>query len=263
MKHLTPILVLALLLAACGQETQEAKPAGPHPDEGKVLEKIDVPNYTYIRTVRLGKEIWVAAPTTMVEVGDQVIVPEGMPMRDYPSETLNRTFEVLYMVSAVQVVGREQAGMPAGHPGGMPGVPEGHPDIGQGPKPGAQPMPGVGGTPEEHTKPGDVTIDTATEKAAGGYTVEEIYKSKTDLKDKTVILRGKVVKFSPEIMGKNWLHVQDGTGGAGTNDMTVTSAARAKVGDTVLVKGKLSLDRDFGFGYKYALIVEDAEVTVE
>ena len=78
-----------------------------------------------------------------------------------------------------------------------------------------------------------------------------------------VILRGKVVKFNPEIMGKNWLHVQDGTGEKGMNDLTITSAARAKVGDTVLVKGKLVLDRDFGFGYKYALIIEDAEVTVE
>ena len=119
MKQLTPILALLVALAACGKEERPAQPAGPHPDEGKVLEKIDVPNYTYIRTVRLGKEIWVAAPTTVVEVGDQVIVPEGMPQRNYHSETLNRTFDRLYMVSGVQVVGREQ---PAGQPGAMPPV---------------------------------------------------------------------------------------------------------------------------------------------
>ena len=261
MKQLTPILALLVALAACGKEEQPAQPAGPHPDEGKVLEKIDVPNYTYIRTVRLGKEIWVAAPTTVVEVGDQVIVPEGMPQRNYHSETLNRTFDRLYMVSGVQVVGREQ---PAGNPGGMPAMPEGHPPIGgAGPTAEGGSMPSGAGGAEQHTQPGEVTIETKPEKAEGGYTVEEIFQSKADLKDKTVILRGKVVKFNPEIMGKNWMHVQDGTGAKGTNDITVTSAARAKVGDTVLIKGKLSLDRDFGFGYKYALIIEDAEVTVE
>jgi hypothetical protein len=260
-KQLIPVLALLVLIAACGKEEQSSQPTGPHPDEGKVLEKIDVPNYTYIRTVRLGKEIWVAAPTTVVEVGDQVIVPEGMPQRNYHSETLNRTFDRLYMVSGVQVVGREQPSMPSGHPGGMPGMPEGHPPVG--PSGGSDLKPALTGGAEQHTKPGKVTIDTKTEKAAGGYTVAEVFASKADLKDKMVILRGKVVKFNPEIMGKNWLHVQDGTGEKGTNDITVTSAASAKVGDTVLVKGKLSLDRDFGFGYKYALIIEDAEVTVE
>jgi hypothetical protein len=152
--------------------------------------------------------------------------------------------------------------MPSGHPGGMPGMPEGHPPIGPEGQAGGE-APTASSTPEQHTKPGNVTIDTKTEKAEGGYSVAEIFASKADLKDKMVILRGKVVKFNPEIMGKNWLHVQDGSGETGTNDITVTSAARAKVGDTVLVKGKLSLDRDFGFGYKYALIIEDAEVTVE
>jgi hypothetical protein len=78
-------------------------------------------------------------------------------------------------------------------------------------------------------------------------------------------LRGKVVKFSPQIMGKNWLHIQDGTGDAtaGTNDLTVTTAADAQVGDTVLVTGMVTLDKDFGYGYKYNVIVEDAKIDVE
>ena len=225
MKQLTPILALLVLIPACGKEETSAQPTGPHPDEGKVLEKIDVPNYTYIRTVRLGKEIWVAAPTTVVEVGDQVIVPEGMPQRNYHSETLNRTFDRLYMVSGVQVVGREQPSMPSGQPGGMPGMPEGHPPIGPEGQLGGE-APATASTPDQHTKPGKVTIETKTEKAEGGCSVAEIFASKADLKDKMVILRGKVVKFNPEIMGKNWLHVQDGSGEAGSNDITVTRIAR-------------------------------------
>jgi hypothetical protein len=71
------------------------------------------------------------------------------------------------------------------------------------------------------------------------------------------------VKYNGGIMGKNWLHIRDGSGQEGNNDLTVTTDAPAKVGDTVLVKGKVSTDRDFGGGYKYPVIVEDAKVTVE
>ena len=74
-----------------------------------------------------------------------------------------------------------------------------------------------------------------------------------------------MVKFNQQIMGKNWLHIRDGSGEADakTNDLTVTTGVTAKVGDTVLVTGKLVLDKDFGYGYKYAVIIEDAKVTVE
>ncbi len=74
-----------------------------------------------------------------------------------------------------------------------------------------------------------------------------------------------MVKFTPRIMGKNWLHLQDGSGdtAAGTHDLTVTTNVTAKVGDTVLISGAVTLDKDFGEGYKYDVIIEDAKVTVE
>jgi len=102
-------------------------------------------------------------------------------------------------------------------------------------------------------------------KAEGGVTVEELFAGKANLSGKEIVLRGKVVKFNPQIMGKNWLHVHDGSGDANahTNDLTITTDVPAKVGDTVLVKGKVILDKDFGYGYKYDVIIEDAKVTVE
>ena len=71
------------------------------------------------------------------------------------------------------------------------------------------------------------------------------------------------MKFNGGILGKNWLHVRDGSGAEGTNDLTVTTDAVVKVGDLVLVTGILASDRDFGGGYKYALIVENAQVVVQ
>jgi hypothetical protein len=101
-------------------------------------------------------------------------------------------------------------------------------------------------------------------KADGGKTVAEVFAEKDQLAGQPVLVRGKVVKSNPDIMGKNWLHVRDGSGVEGTNDLTVTTAgAVPDVGDTVVVKGVLALNKDFGMGYEYDVIVEDAEVTVE
>ncbi len=100
-------------------------------------------------------------------------------------------------------------------------------------------------------------------KAEGGKSIAEIYAAKAELGGKPVKVRGKVVKYNANIMGKNWLHIQDGTGTAGSNDLTVTTTAQTNVGDTVLVTGTVSANRDFGSGYKYGLIIEDANVTVE
>ena len=100
-------------------------------------------------------------------------------------------------------------------------------------------------------------------KPAGGKTVQEVYQEKANLNGKRVTLRAKVVKYNGEILGKNWLHLRDGTGTEPADDLTVTTQAKAKVGDTVLVEGIVRLDKDFGSGYKYDLIIEDAKVKVE
>jgi hypothetical protein len=100
-------------------------------------------------------------------------------------------------------------------------------------------------------------------KPKGGKTVQEVYQEKAALNGKRVTLRGKVVKYNEAIMGKNWLHLRDGTGKDPTNDLTVTTQAKAKVGDTVLVEGTVTLDKDLGAGYKYDVMIEDAKVKIE
>lgn len=127
-------------------------------------------------------------------------------------------------------------------------LPEGHPKIGeQGSGKGTAPK-----------------IDfSKIVKPQGGKTVREVYQEKANLNGKRVTLRAKVVKYNGEILGKNWLHLRDGTGTEPANDLTVTTQAKTKVGDTVLVEGIVRLDKDFGSGYRYDLIIEDAKVKVE
>jgi len=95
---------------------------------------------------------------------------------------------------------------------------------------------------------------------ANAYTVAELMAQTAKLKDKSVRVSGKVVKFNGSIMGKNWLHLQDGTGAAGANDILVTSAAMAKVGDVVTAAGTLRTNKDFGAGYTYKVLIEEAEL---
>jgi hypothetical protein len=91
-------------------------------------------------------------------------------------------------------------------------------------------------------------------------TVEAIHTGKAELKGKIVKVHGKVVKVNNNIMKRNFLHIQDGTGGKGTNDVTVTSNQTANVGDEVTVTGRVVLNRDFGFGYLYPILLEQATI---
>ncbi len=108
---------------------------------------------------------------------------------------------------------------------------------------------------------GPIKVEKA--KGADAYIVSETYENAAKLDRKTVVVRGKVVKVSKGIMGKNWVHLRDGSGdqGKGTNNLVVTTQDEPKVGDVATAKGTLYKDKDFGAGYKYAVIVEEATVT--
>ena len=100
--------------------------------------------------------------------------------------------------------------------------------------------------------------------AAGASTlsIANLYKDSAKLKGKKVSITGKVVKVNNNIMKRNFLHIQDGSGDmkTGTNDVTVTSDQTANIGDTVTVTGTVAVDTDFGFGYKYPLLIEKSTV---
>lgn len=247
MKTRTTFVLCAatLLAAACGsnyeapppqsgagQVAPAESPAGTLPGTGKVLETMNAGGYTYVNVDLGGTPVWAAGPEVEVNVGDTVSLPQGMAMRGYHSKTLDRTFDVVYFVGSID-------------------------------KPGAaKPVEDMGGAQRAHASDAGVAIGSI-ERVEGGQTVEEIITLAGELAGQDVAVRGKVVKFNAEIMGTNWLHLQDGSGAAGTNDLTITTAATVAVGDTVVVRGKVTVDKDFGAGYRYDVIVENAEVTKE
>jgi hypothetical protein len=107
-----------------------------------------------------------------------------------------------------------------------------------------------------------VVADIHVTKATGpnAKTVAEIATNGAELKDKPVLVRGQVVKYTPDVMGKNWIHLQDGSGKADnkSNDILVTTTAQAKIGDVLTFKGVVRTDKDFGAGYSYKVLIEEA-----
>jgi hypothetical protein len=98
--------------------------------------------------------------------------------------------------------------------------------------------------------------------APGGLSISDVWAKRTSLAGKEVVVRGKVVKVNEQIMGRNWIHLQDGSGSAAdrTNDLTITTDESIRNGDVVAVKGVLAIDKDFGAGYSYGAILEGARV---
>ena len=263
-----PALMTAALVAGGGRERASSQelPSGParaqqaaDPGEtakrlaGTVVETMNAGGYTYVRIESGGEKVWAAGPQCQVAVGDAVDLAPGTPMANFHSKTLDRTFDVIYFVPSIGA--KETASAPAGLPAGHPAVGGGEP---AGPLPGHGPI----GAAKPKEAPLTVEVDSIA-KPEGGTRVEEIYAQKDRLAGQTVLVRGKVVKFTAQVMGTNWLHLRDGTGSEGSNDLTVTTEAKVEAGDTVLVQGALAVDKDFGFGYKYEVLVENAKVTVE
>lgn len=253
-------LILSLsLLAGCSGGDQTTDLAPPQTEaavtapevqsfSGVVVETMDAGGYTYVLVDTGSEQNWAASNQFGVAVGDRVTVPIESPMANFRSETLDREFEVIYFASGIVPEGTALAG-PTGSPHGNAmggGMVSDH-------------APAMGG----HTTAEDAGIEAGTIKVAeGGTTVAEIWAGRDALSGKTITVSGKVVKYNGGIMGTNWMHIQDGSGSAadGTNDLTVTSATPVAVGDIVAVTGALTLNKDFGSGYRYATIILDAEV---
>ncbi len=231
--------------SAPDQESVATPASGDSVWEGKIIETMDSGSYTYVLVDTGSEQIWAAGPQTAVKTGQSVIVPKDMKMSNFTSKTLDRAFDEIYFVNAFQLDGQKPS---ARGPHGAPSKdPHGGMTMGA-----------------DRTKAPVKTVKVeGIAKVDDGYTVEEIYSKSAELEGKSVKVRGQVVKFAANIMGANWIHIQDGTGEGPTGDLTVTTSGKAAVGDLIVVEGPLSVNKDFGAGYKYSAIIEKAEVTSE
>ena len=236
--------------------------------QGTVTETMNSSGYTYLLLDAAQGKIWVALPETEINVGQAVTCAPGMTMKSFASKTLNRTFETIVFSPGLDKAGASTTQTATVAPAkGKDGA--GFTEALQAEKPGKA----VPGNSAETTAPGASTgsagaivpsTDINVHKAPGpnSYSVGECFEQAKDLNNKTIKVRGKVMKISRMIMGKNWLHIQDGTGNPLKNqhDLVVTTQDDPGENVIVTVEGVLSANRDFGAGYKYDTIIEDAKV---
>lgn len=256
-------------LIACGNGTSKTEPKTPTdkisktpsqaPDalqlaagSGTVVQTLDTSRYTYILLDDgADNESWAAVPKTKLEIGEQIELEGGIVMRNFNSKSLNRTFDSVTFATGVSRAAadksaRMQAATMAGSDVNRSGMAA----------PGLTPQTrGSSRATAPFTK---LKIEKST--AQNGYTVAELFAKGASLNKQKVTVKGQVVKVNPDIMGRNWIHIQDGTGdfAKNTHDLVITSADIAEIGVIISVEGILAADKDFGAGYRYDVIVEDA-----
>ena len=224
------LALLATLLISTGWAAGEANAPRGASIKGEVLEVRDVDAYTYLRLRTSDGETWAAVGKTPVQKGAEVTIENAVVMHNFESKTLKRTFDKIAFGSLAGAGGAPAGGDLAQMHGGF----------------------------SRAADVGDIKVAKA--KGPDARTVAEIVGKRSELKDKPVTVSGKVVKSTSGVMGRNWLHLRDGTGAAadGTNDVVVTTKDEAAVGDIVTAKGVVRTDVDLGSGYTYKVLVDSA-----
>lgn len=237
---------------------------------GKVLETMNSSGYTYLQLDATQGKIWVAIPETQIKTGQTLTCTPGMTMYNFTSKTLNRTFEAIIFSPGLDKGNQAVADQttadtkPAKEGTGFDAALQAESSGGKGDTQGSggevMSMGPSTGSAGAVVPSAEVNVNKAT--GPHSYSVGECFEQGKELNSKTVRVRGKIMKISRMIMGKNWLHLQDGTGNPLKNqhDLVVTTTEDAAEGTVVTVEGTLSAERDFGAGYKYDVIVENAKV---
>lgn len=246
MRKFVYLLLIAGITMSCGSnETQSEDSSTSYKDALArmnqsyhtilVDEVIQTDNYSYIRYTQDGKEFWGAISKRPIEEGKTYYYQNAMEMKNFNSKALDRVFPSIWFINDFSDISPEKISQKA----------DKSEDLAKG-----------------HTKADDIHQQIQVDKIEGGYSLAEIFEKKSDLEGTEVLVKGQVVKLNLNIMNKNWIHIQDGTSYNDLFDLTITTINPIdfEVGDEVAFKGKLILNKDFGYGYKYDYIIEDATI---
>ncbi|MEL4455104.1 OB-fold nucleic acid binding domain-containing protein [Lutimonas vermicola] len=238
MKILLNLSILFLLFISCNKGSKNDRTNDSEIHQAIVQEVLHVREYTYLRVLENGQEKWIAAPITTAETGKTYYYGKTMEMKNFESKDLNKTFPTIYFVEKISET-EADAKLPVIYE-----APVADPHMSN----------------PEAIKPVIEKASVQVENKGDAISLADLFKNKESYQNKMVTIKGEVTKFNPAIMKTNWIHLQDGTDFNGEFDLTATTSAELKVGDVVTLKGKVTLNKDFGAGYFYAIILEDAQI---
>ena len=233
MRSLFVILSILVVFSGCVRKNkvptaQNQSPADPSMHEVKVEEVIQASQYTYLKVSENGAENWIAVTRQEAEKGEIYYYNKALEMKNFHSKELERDFETIFFVQEISTL----------------------PIIGEVQTPAQQ------GNKVALSQKEGISVAPAVE----GLSIAKLYSSRNDYNGKTIKMKGQVVKVNEEVMGKNWVHIQDGTKDGENFDLTITTLDKAAVDEVVTFEGTITLNKDFGYGYSYELIMEDAKL---
>lgn len=225
------LLILAVIFfVSCKEKNKEYAPVISNGNQHEVVVKefLQASGYTYLLVEEDDEEYWMAVAKTEVKPGEKMYYEDAMEMVDFESKELNKVFDKILFVDMaskrpISNKDKKEAAI-------------------------------------SHTKSNMQRLldSIKISPVEGGLSISELYNDAEKHKNKEVIVSGQVVKVNMDIMDRNWVHLMDGTKAGDRSDLTFTTKEVVKIGDTVTFKGTLSLDKEFGAGYVYPLIVEGA-----
>jgi hypothetical protein len=238
MRKLAVLIALLITVMACKEKSNYSKVTSEPTTEKKattnvheivVKEFLEAGGYTYLNVDEGTENYWLAIPPTTVKVGETYFYNGGMTMKGFESKALNKTFDEIKFVDAIRTTKEEIVKKKVENP---------H---------------------KENKKEALSVLAYKIEKQDNEIKLESIFSEKETYANKEIEVKGIVVKVNKNIMDRNWIHIVDGTKTAEKSSLAITSQDLVKVGDTVTFKGKLILDKDFGYNYVYDIILEDAK----
>jgi len=219
-----------------GQAQMHSQPqlqASPDLHTVGVQDVIQASSYTYLNVKEGDNTFWMAIAKKDIKVGETISFAGGLEMKNFESKELQRTFETIYFVD--RIVSGEPSAAASQQPAVMP-----------------------------HRMKSEIEKqEFSIEPAEGGITIGELFGNSDSYADKAVLIKGKVTKVNRAIMDRNWVHIQDGTSDSGKYDLTITTNEDVNVGEVVTFEGKITLNKDFGSGYSYEVIMEEARRKTE
>ncbi len=179
--------------------------------------------YTYVEVSENNEDYWVAIPKGNIEIGQTYFYKGGMKMVNFKSTELNKTFDEVWFLQDLYKDNSSKNN--SGH---------------------------------SQNKTNDLL--KIIQQPENGTSLEKLLSDPESFKNKEIIIKGQVVKINKNILERNWIHLKDGTTFNDKTQITITSKDSASIGDIVTIKGKLILDKDFGYGYVYPVLIENGEL---
>lgn len=235
MKHyLVLFFILLLFVSSCikNQKKQTIATQGTSNEKSfEVKEVIQTSGYTYLNVSENSADRWVAATKMEAKPGEKYYYDDALEMNNFHSKELARTFETIYFLNKVSSI-------PFSMQNKINSMSSNH----------------SGNTGSKQKS------EVSLEKEEGEITIAQVFEKRSEFGNKQIKIRGIVVKVNKQVMGKNWIHLQDGTDDNGNFDLTITSQDLPNKGDEATFQGTIILEKDFGAGYYYDVIMEDARM---